>query len=69
MEILTRKEFKQGVHASETACGGSVHVQYICFADIQLDSRVRSWLRMNAGGVPNTCKSNGVYALMIEVLA
>ena len=22
--------------------------------------RVRSWLRMNAGGVPNTCKSNGV---------
>ena len=23
--------------------------------------RVRSWLRMNAGGVPNTCKSNGVY--------
>ena len=20
--------------------------------------RVRSWLRMNAGGVPNTCKSN-----------
>ena len=26
--------------------------------------RVRSWLRMNAGGVPNTCKSNGV---LIEV--
>ena len=23
--------------------------------------RVRSWLRMNAGGVLNTCKSNGVY--------
>ena len=22
--------------------------------------RVRSWLRMNAGGVPNTCKSNEV---------
>ena len=22
--------------------------------------RVRSWLRMNAGGVPNTCKSNGI---------
>ena len=22
--------------------------------------RVRSWLRMNAGGVPNTCKSNGM---------
>ena len=22
--------------------------------------RVRSWLRMNAGGVPNTCKSSGV---------
>ena len=21
--------------------------------------RVRSWLRMNAGGAPNTCKSNG----------
>ena len=25
--------------------------------------RVRSWLRMNAGGVPNTCKSNGVIVL------
>ena len=32
-------------------------------------SRVRSWLRMNAGGVPNTCKSNGVIALMLEMLA
>ena len=29
-----------------------------------LNVRVRSWLRMNAGGVPNTCKSNGVYSLM-----
>ena len=25
-----------------------------------LNMRVRSWLRMNAGGVLNTCKSNGV---------
>ena len=25
--------------------------------------RVWSWLRMNAGGVPNTCKSNGVVSL------
>ena len=25
--------------------------------------RVRSWLRMNAGGVPNTCKSNGMVAI------
>ena len=24
------------------------------------NSRVRSWLRTNAGGVLNTCKSNGV---------
>ena len=24
-----------------------------------LGRRVRSWLRMNAGGAPNTCKSNG----------
>ena len=23
--------------------------------------RVRSWLRMNAGGAPNTCKSNGTF--------
>ena len=23
------------------------------------ERRVRSWLRMNAGGAPNTCKSNG----------
>ena len=25
----------------------------------KFNMRVRSWLRMNAGGVPNTCKSNG----------
>ena len=30
----------------------------------QLKLRVRSWLRMNAGGVLNTCKSNGDYTLM-----
>ena len=29
-----------------------------------LNVRVRSWLRMNAGGVPNTCKSNGDLTLM-----
>ena len=28
------------------------------FARKALFMRVRSWLRMNAGGVPNTCKSN-----------
>ena len=27
--------------------------------DQRLNSRVWSWLRTNAGGVPNTCKSNG----------
>ena len=27
----------------------------------RLNMRVWSWLRMNAGGVPNTCKSNGVW--------
>ena len=26
-----------------------------------INMRVWSWLRMNAGGVPNTCKSNGTY--------
>ena len=25
------------------------------------ERRVRSWLRMNAGGAPNTCKSNGTH--------
>ena len=25
-----------------------------------IHKRVRSWLRMNAGGVPNTCKSSEV---------
>ena len=29
--------------------------------------RVRSWLRMNAGGVPNTCKSNGREELALRV--
>ena len=31
------------------------------FAKQISNSRVRSWLRMNAGGVLNTCKSNGLY--------
>ena len=26
--------------------------------DDEFNMRVRSWLRINAGGVPNTCKSN-----------
>ena len=26
--------------------------------ETMLNMRVRSWLRMNAGGVPNTCKSS-----------
>ena len=26
---------------------------------LTFERRVRSWLRMNAGGAPNTCKSNG----------
>ena len=30
-----------------------------CFEGAFFERRVRSWLRMNAGGVPNTCKSNG----------
>ena len=29
--------------------------------------RVRSWLRMNAGGVPNTCKSNETDWIEISV--
>ena len=28
--------------------------------------RVRSWLRINAGGVLNTCKSNGVVLPRID---
>ena len=28
----------------------------------EIFQRVRSWLRMNAGGVPNTCKSSGEVA-------
>ena len=28
---------------------------------IHFGRRVRSWLRMNAGGAPNTCKSNGTH--------
>ena len=35
-------------------------VWYITYFSLRkvLIMRVRSWLRMNAGGVPNTCKSN-----------
>ena len=29
--------------------------------------RVRFWLRMNAGGVLNTCKSNGILRLCLVV--
>ena len=31
--------------------------------DKHFNMRVRSWLRMNAGGVLNTCKSNGDVSL------
>ena len=27
--------------------------------------RVRFWLRMNAGGVLNTCKSNGIHQALL----
>ena len=30
--------------------------------------RVRSWLRMNAGGVPNTCKSNGRFEKSLRMI-
>lgn len=30
--------------------------------------RVWSWLRMNAGGVPNTCKSNALYLIEMTSL-
>ena len=33
------------------------------FCQAKFFKRVWSWLRMNAGGVPNTCKSNGVVSL------
>ena len=29
--------------------------------------RVRFWLRMNAGGVLNTCKSNGIHQACLVV--
>ena len=29
--------------------------------------RVRFWLRMNAGGVHNTCKSNGIHQACLVV--
>ena len=31
----------------------------------RLNSRVWSWLRTNAGGVPNTCKSNGALRCLV----
>jgi len=30
---------------------------------INIYRRVWSWLRTNAGGMPNTCKSNGPYQI------
>ena len=35
-------------------------IKLICGANLLILSRVWSWLRMNAGGVLNTCKSNGL---------
>ena len=34
-----------------------------CFMEEHYNMRVRSWLRMNAGGVPNTCKSNEAHSM------
>ena len=35
----------------------------LCSPEQEFKLRVWSWLRTNAGGAPNTCKSNGVYYL------
>ena len=43
---------------------GQTNDQITLGDEIDLNVRVRSWLRMNAGGVPNTCKSNGDLTLM-----
>ena len=40
---------------------GKITEKVSCSTDSRINffKRVRSWLRMNAGGVPNTCKSSG----------
>ena len=39
--------------------GHPSHRRHDAAAMRRSERRVRSWLRMNAGGAPNTCKSNG----------
>ena len=46
---------------SNVNCNGYLASSKLVLRSKHLNMRVWSWLRMNAGGVLNTCKSNGLY--------
>ena len=57
-ECDTRGHFRLISALAETSLAGWAASEFPLGTRIRFNSRVRSWLRMNAGGVPNTCKSN-----------
>ena len=58
--FLTKKLFSiEWIRSATKLAGRTPRAQYLGMSHIPFGRRVRSWLRMNAGGAPNTCKSNG----------
>ena len=53
-------ENKSFINSNEN-CNGYLASSELVLVSKLLNMRVWSWLRMNAGGVLNTCKSNGLY--------
>ena len=56
-EVFLRASFLKDVLVDFLFCESSIRM---LFMKVFL-WRVRFWLRMNAGGVLNTCKSNGIH--------
>ena len=61
----SRSELIRHVNFTESEISGIFgeadlnHIETAAEPPVEFERRVRSWLRMNAGGAPNTCKSNG----------
>ena len=51
---------------SNVNCNGYLASSKLVLVSKLLNMRVWSWLRMNAGGVLNTCKSNGLLFVIVS---
>ena len=57
--FLSSRDSESEKRNSDRSDGSDPRVESKPVHRLAFERRVRSWLRMNAGGAPNTCKSNG----------